>query len=178
MRGERMGDFVGRVLFSVVVASLLGPADVGAQFTVPRDRAVDSVQPGARVRVSVASTFRQSVFSRRVERLRGTVRAVSPDTVYVELPNVAGAVAIPRASIRRVEISLGSSRRAGALQAGTIGAVILGLRMWVAHEDPRSRRFPEAWQAVAVGGAIGFGAGAWLGSRWPRERWRVARLPE
>lgn len=168
-----------RAASAAAVACLLGPLNGGAQFTTLRAAAVDTtVEKGARIRVSVASAFRQSAFGSRVERLRGTVRAISPDTLYVELPNVVGAVAIPRASIRRVEISLGPSRRGRALQAGTICAVIFGLRMWVAHEDPRSRRFGEAWQAVAIGGAIGFSAGAWFGSRWPYERWRAARLPD
>ncbi|MFN2566438.1 MAG: hypothetical protein ABR499_15690 [Gemmatimonadaceae bacterium] len=112
-------------VFSAAVACLLGPVTAGAQFTTPRDAAVDTtVETGARIRVSVASPFRQSPFSSRVERLRGVVRVISSDTLYVDLPNVVGAVAIPRASIRRVEISLGPSRRASALQAGTIGAVI------------------------------------------------------
>lgn len=167
-----------KALFAVVAVALLGPVNARAQFTALRTGDADTVRTGARIRVSVGSTFRQSVFGSRVERLHGTVRAFSPETLYVELPNVPGAVGIPRVSIRRVEISLGLSHRARALQWGTIGAVIFGSQMWAAHQDPERRRFREAWQALAVGGAIGFGAGAWLGSGRPAERWRVARLPD
>jgi hypothetical protein len=158
-------------LSAAALASILLPAAAAAQ-----SRTDSTVDVGTPVRVTVASEFRQSLFGPRAERLRGTIRAISRDSLSIELPNVAGAVAIPRASIRQVEIRVGESRRAGMMKAGTIGAVIFGLRMWAAHEEVRSRTLPETWQAVAVGGAIGFGAGAWFATRVPHEHWRAAHL--
>jgi hypothetical protein len=166
-----------RIAFSAAAVCLFATAPLGAQLITQRFAAVDpAVETGARIRVSVVSAYRQSPFDSRTERLRGTLRAFTAETLYLELPNVMGSLAIPRASIRELEMSLGTSRWRRALKAGSIGAVIFGLRMWVAHEDPKSHQFHEDWQAAAVGGALGFGAGAWYGSRWPAERWRIARL--
>jgi hypothetical protein len=152
---------------------------MGAQVAAVRHATADTtVDSGTRIGVSVASTFRQSPFGAPVDRLEGTVRTISHDTLYMNLPNVVGAVAIPRASIREVEISLGPSRREGALRGGAVGALFMGLSMWVQHQNPEKRVYREAWQAVAIGGAMGFGMGAWVGSRLPYERWRAIRLPD
>jgi hypothetical protein len=162
---------------TVVLSALVGATSAGAQFSaayvVPAP--VDS---GARVRVSVASGVRQTwPFAARVHRFQATVRAISADTLYVEVPNTVGRVAVSRASIRWLEVSLGRpSRLARAIEVGVVGAVIFGARMRAAHEDPTTRRFDAAWKAVAVGAAMGFGAGAYFGARQPSERWAMARL--
>jgi hypothetical protein len=166
-----------RIALSAAVVSLLAPAQLAAQLITQRFPSVEpAIDRGARVRVSIESAYRQSPFDSRTERLRGTLRAFTAETLYLELPNVMGPLAIPRASIRELEMSLGTSRWPRALKAGSIGALLFGLRMWVAHEDPKSHQFHEDWQAAAVGGVLGFSAGAWYGSRWPAERWRIARL--
>lgn len=162
---------------TVVLSALASATSAGAQFSaayvVPAP-----VDTGARVRVSVASDVRQTwPFAARVHRFQATVRAISADTLYVEVPNTVGRVAVPRASIRWLEVSLGRpSRLARAIEVGIIGAVIFGARTRAAHEDPATRRFDAAWKAVAVGAAMGFGAGAYFGARQPSERWAVARL--
>jgi hypothetical protein len=157
-----------RIVLLSACACLLSSAHAGAQAIM--------VDAGTQIRVSVVSAFRQSPFRPRAERLRGLIRSISRDTLYIELPNALGRTAIPRARIRRVEISVGRSSRASAVKAGIIGAVILGSRMWVAAHDPENHTFSEPWQAATVGGAIGFAAGAWLGARHPQERWRAVRL--
>ena len=162
-----------RFLLAAVIAGLIGPIGAGAQQRPPAP-----VDTAARVRITLASSFRQSPFTTRAQRIQGTLRAIAPDTLYLELPNVTGTLAIPRAQVRGVERSLGVSRCASALKIGTLGAVIFGARTLIAHQDPESRRFDEPWQAVAVGAGVGFGVGAYIGSRLPRERWREVRLPE
>lgn len=162
---------------AVVLTGLVGATSAGAQFSaayvVPAP--IDS---GARIRVSVASDVRQTwPLAARVHRFQATVRAMSADTLYVEVPNTVGRVAVPRASIRWLEVSLGRpSRWARAIEVGVVGAVIFGARMRAAHEDPETRRFDAAWKAVAVGAAMGFGVGAYFGGRQPSERWAMARL--
>lgn len=167
-----------RLLYlTVVLTGLVGATVAGAQFSasyvVPAP-----VDTGARVRVSVASDVRQTwPFAARVHRFQATVRAITADTLYVEVPNTVGRVAIPRASLRWLEVSMGRpSRVARAIEVGIIGAVIFGARTRAAHEDPETRRFNAAWKAVAVGAAMGFGAGVYFGARQPSERWATARL--
>ena len=164
VRSLALTCFVGTVRIS-------SAQDPGTLRTV----ASPTIAAGTRVRVTVSSASRSSFFDSRVERFRGTLLSSSPDTLYLALSNVDGSIAIPRTAVRRVETSLGTSRWPTAIKAGIVGAVLFGGRMWVAHEDPRTRRFPDAWQAVAVGSTAGFAAGAWLGSRHPSERWRAAR---
>jgi hypothetical protein len=161
---------------TLVLSTFAGAAPARAQFSasyvVPAP-----VDTGARVRVSVASDVRQTwPFASRVHRFQGVIRALTADTLYVELPNTVGGVAVPRASIRWLEVSLGRSRLARAIEVGIISAVIFGARLAAVHQDPETRRFDSAAQAFAVGAAMGFAAGAYFGSRLPSERWAPARL--
>jgi hypothetical protein len=161
---------------TLVLSAFVGAAPAGAQFTasyvVPAP-----VDTGARVRVSMASRLRQTwQFGARVHRFQATIRAFTADTLYVEVPNTVGRVAVPRASIRWLEVSLGRSRAARAIEVGIISALIFGARMAAVHQDPETRRYDSAAQAFAVGAAMGFAAGAYFGSRLPSERWAPARL--
>jgi hypothetical protein len=157
--------------YAIALTGSLLSARAGAQPTP------STVAVGMRVRVSIASEILQSPFASRDERLLGTIHAISPDTLYLQLPNVIGVAAIPRRSIRRVEIGVGPSHRGNAVRAGILGASFFGLRLWAVNEDSTTRRFGHSWQAAAVGSAVGFGLGAWLGSKYKTERWRAARLP-
>jgi hypothetical protein len=105
------------------------------------------------------------------------LRALSADSLYLELPNVVGRVAVLRASIRRLEVSIGRpSRWMRAVEWGTIGAMIFGARVVAAHQDPETRQYSSAWTAFAVGASMGFAAGAYFGGRQRSERWAMARL--
>jgi hypothetical protein len=164
---------------TVALSGLASATGAGAQFSttyvVPA-----LVDTGARVRVSVASGVRQTwPLAARVHRFQATVRAISAETLYVEVPNTVGRVAVPRGSIRWLEVSLGRpSRWEKAIEVGLVCAVIFGARLRAAHEDPETRQFNAAWKAVAVGAGIGFAAGVYFGGRQPSERWAVARLRE
>lgn len=164
-------------LLCTLLAGLIGESHLGAQIVARPDPAAP-IDAGVRIRVSVSSPYRQSPFASRAQRLRGTVRAIASDTLYLELPNTIGLLAIPRAQIRALEVSLGEPSRWGStLESGSVGAVIFMLRMLAAHQDRETRRFDEAWQAMAAGAGIGFSMGAYFGWRRPYERWRPARLP-
>lgn len=151
-------------------------ADGAAQFaSVPAPLLV--ADTGARVRISVASDVRQFPLGRRVHRFRGTIRALTPDTVHLALPGLPTAIAIPRGEVRRVEASLGpSSRWESAIRAGSIGAAIFILPTLLAHDEARARERMSRGEAVARGAAVGFAFGAWIGARRPYERWAPARL--
>jgi hypothetical protein len=75
-------------------------------------------------------------------------------------------------------MSLGPSARGHAFLGGAIGGTIFGLRMYVVNQEPKAHHFASNWQAGAVGGALGFALGAWIGRRIPNERWRTVQLPD
>jgi hypothetical protein len=168
-----------RFLLGALAVILVNPTTVGAQLG---RRAVHMVAVGTRVRVEVAEgvpqALRQPPFAAGAQRLQGTVHAISPETLYVALSNAVGTVAIPRATIRRVEMSLGRpSRRVSAMDVGTAGAVLFALFMPAFVVQPE-RRFGSSERAAAVGAGIGFGMGALFGALRPYERWRIAWIPE
>lgn len=168
-----------RLLLSGLTVLALGiPQRTGAQFTTAH-RIPVSVDIGSRVRVGVRSTHPQPPFGSRVEQWRGTVSGLTPDTLYLDIPNTVGTVPIPRASIRRVERSTGPpSVVASILEVGLVGAALGAVRMVSAHQDPKSRQFDSTLEAAAAGAALGFIIGGYFGGRRPFERWRPARLPD
>jgi len=49
--------------------------------------------------------------------------------------------------------------------------------MYVVNQEPKTHYFGANWQAVAVGSALGFALGAWIGRAMPNGRWRTVQLP-
>lgn len=158
-------------LLAAMISCASGCMPLGAQQAAVLDS-------GTRVRVTIPGPWRRWPFGAGTEQLEGTVRSISPDTLSLLLSPLMGPVAIPRSSIRGVEISLGPSRRGHAILGGVIGAAIFGLRMYVVNQEPKTHHFAAHWQAAAVGGVLGFAGGAWIGGRVREERWREVRLPD
>ncbi len=95
----------------IVISFLLAaPQLAGAQFPA-------EVQPGTRVRVWIPETVRQEQEPIHRQLLRGTVESVDRGILRLEVPGTAGSLAIPRAAVRRLDVSLphrlagGGSRR-------------------------------------------------------------------
>jgi hypothetical protein len=140
-----------------------------------------TVEVGERVRVRVhdsipplgARLFTPS------QRVRGTVTAVSADSLYLDLagPEGASALAIPRIRIGQVESSLGVSRAMSAWDRGSELAFI-GALLFASKLVNRDERFGSDWNAAATGAGVGMLVGGLTGVLWPRERWRPAWLPE
>lgn len=162
-----------------VLAALGIPAGSGAQVSTLLHATPSPVDTGARVRLTLRASHQPSSLASSGDRMRGVLRGVSADTVHLELPGIPRPVAIPRHHVQRVEASLGPpSRKASIVESGTVGAMLMALRMLWSHQDPETRVYDQAWQAGAVGAAMGFAAGAYFGGRLPYERWRSARLPD
>lgn len=164
-----------RILLPAAFA-LFGPAvtptALHAQFPA-------AVQVGTRVRVWMPEPHRQSEGPARRQLLRGTVQGIGVDTLRLMIPGAVGSVAIPRASVRRLELSRGPSRPAGAVERAAGGAVG-GAVFWALMNDPRRSGGPSYrtdWRAAGVGAAWGGGIGALTGLLFPHERWRRVRLP-
>ena len=157
----------------LIVISLLfaTPGLVAAQF--PTD-----VRPGTRVRVWIPETVRQEHPPESRQLLRGTVESVDGSVLRLRVPSTAGSLSIPRASVRRLDVSRGVSRGASMVERA-VGGAIGGAILFAALNDPDRSGGPHYrtdWRAAGVGAAWGGGIGAIVGFIWPYERWhRVIR---
>jgi hypothetical protein len=149
-----------RVALAVLLAVVL-PIHTAAQDAFP-------LAPGARLRVRTSDG----------RTLIGRVDAVTPAGVELQPDGQTLAVALPRPTLSRVEISRGPrTRRAsawagakkGALIGGIPGTVLLALQ----HDQvgggvsiPHAAAL-GAWSGGLFGGLIG----AWVGASRPGERW-------
>ena len=156
-----------RSLIVIVIFLLVIPRFAGAQFPA-------EIQPGTRVRVWIPEATRQQEEPVRRQLIRGTVESVDRGILRLEVPGTAGSLAIPRAAVRRLDVSRGVSPGASMIEraaGGAIGgAILFGLL-----NDPRRTGGPHYrtdWRAAGVGAAWGGGIGAVVGLIWPYERWR------
>jgi hypothetical protein len=138
----------------------------------------NEVQPGTRVRVWVPETVRQEQAPDRRQLLRGTVESIDGATLRLRVPGTAGSLAIPRASVRRLDVSEGVSRGASMFERAA-GAALGGAITFALMNDPRRAGGPHYrtdWRAAGVGAAWGAGIGGVIGLAFPYERWhRVIR---
>jgi len=109
-----------RLLHGLLLLSAIGglsaPATLAAQFP-------SSLESGTRVRLWLPEAHRQAEGPVRRQLLRGTITALSADTLELSIPGTVGSIAVPRASIRRLEVSRGSSRAASAVERAVGGAI-------------------------------------------------------
>ena len=146
---------------------LAAPRLANAQFPA-------EVQPGTRVRVWIPETTRQDDGPYRRQRLRGNVESIEGSTLRLRIPGSATSLAIPRASVRRLDISRGVSRGESMIERAAGGA-IGGAITYALMNDPRRRGGPHYkrdWRAAGVGASWGAGIGAVIGLIFPHESWR------
>jgi len=132
------------------------------------------VQPGTRVRVWLPEPARQEQQPDRRQLLRGTVESVDGGVLRLTVPGAAGSLAIPRSTVRRLDVSRGVDPAASMIERATGGA-IGGAILFGLLNDPNRRGGPHYrtdWRAAGVGAAWGAGIGAVIGLVWPYERWR------
>ena len=154
---------------AVLVAA---PATLLAQFPA-------EVEPGSRVRIHLPETHRQMDGPSHRQLLRGTVESVTPDTLRLTIPGAFGALAIPRASMQRLEVSRGRPNRLSSATERAVGGAIAGALFFALTNDPDllgGPKYRSDWEAAGVGAAWGAGFGVFLGVLFPHERWRRIRL--
>src|SRR4026209_962595 len=111
----------------------------------------DEVRPGTRVRVWIPEPARQQEGPNRRQLLRDTVESVD-GSLRLRVPGSTGALAIPRTSVRRLDVSRGVSRGASAIERA-IGGAIGGAVTFALLNDPRRRGGPHYrtdWRAAGV----------------------------
>jgi hypothetical protein len=156
---------------ALVAALLFIPALAQSQFP-------ERVQAGVRVRVWLPEAHMQEQGPWRRQQLRATVAGVSTDTLRLTVPGTAGTLAVPRAAVRRLDVSQGVSRGASAVERA-IGFAIAGAIGAAVENDPTSSRWPNynrTWRAAEEGAKWGAAVGAVVGFVLPTERWRRVRL--
>src|SRR5687768_5312557 len=167
-----MRAFRSFLVMSFAVAGLsASPATLHAQF--PTD-----VQVGSRVRVWLPEEHRQMEGPVRRQQLRGSVDAIEADTLRLSVTGTFGTIAVPRTSMRRLDVSRGVNRGASAAERAAGGA-IGGAITWALMNDPRRSGGPHYrtdWRAAGVGAAWGAGIGAAIGLLFPHEHWNRVRL--
>jgi hypothetical protein len=147
------------------------PVPLRAQF--PSD-----VQVGTRVRLWLPEPYRQAEGPVRRQVFRGTIDGFTADTLRLSIRGAVGTIAIPRASVRRLEVSRGVSRPASAIE-GAAGGAMAGAISWAVMNDPRRSGGPHYrtdWRAAGVGASWGAGFGALTGLLFPHERWHRVRF--
>ena len=150
---------------------------IGLLVAVPRVAVAQfpaDVQPGTRVRVWIPEIPRQQEGPYRRQLLRGTVESVDGGSLRLRVPGASGTLAIPRASVRRLDVSRGVSRGESMVERA-VGGAIGGAIAFALLNDPRRSGGPHYrtdWRAAGVGAAWGGGIGAVIGLVWPHETWR------
>ena len=142
---------------------------VVSQLTVPL---------AAQSKLPVAIDQRVRLWTEAAEAVTGRVVAVTPETLQMAQDG-RDPVTVAVATVRRVEVSRGGSSKGagakkgalwGAIVAGTIGAISLGLQHDTVGEDGSSVGEAVAlglWSGGLFGGLIGAGIGAArAGEKW------------
>lgn len=148
------------------------PASAHGQFA-------SAVAEGVRVRASVTDAMRQQSMAPKQALIYGTVARTSNDSLYLQLPNTTGTVAIDRLQIKRLAVSRGmQSPVESAIVKGIGSAIGFAATSWIRWQlTPREDRGRNsAAEAAATSAAYGFGVGAIIGVIWPTEKWKRVRL--
>lgn len=129
-----------------------------------------AVATGARVRVW------QEVGASLAVPVVGRVTELAADTVGLEPDGDTRSVSIPRASIKRIEVSGGeeSGARAREVLTGAIVGAVGGVVLGVVAGNIANRNAPKLG---VVGLVVGGAAGAGIGAAVPTEGWVPAELP-
>ena len=132
------------------------------------------IHAGTRVRVWIPEPTRQEQSPERRQLLRGSVESVDGNVLRLRVPSTVGSLTIPRASVRRLDVSRGVSRGASMIERAVGGAIGSAILFAMLNDPHRSGgpRYRTDWRAAGVGAAWGGGIGAAVGFIWPYERWR------
>lgn len=151
----------------LIALFLTAPRLAAAQFP-------EEIRPGTRVRVWLPEARRQQQAPERRQLVRGTVESTDGSVLRLNVSGAAGSLAIPRASIIRMDVSHGVNPIASAFE-NAAGGAIGGAITFALMNDPRRKGGPHYnrdWRAAGVGAEWGAGIGAVLGLLFPHEEWR------
>lgn len=156
------------ILLLVVVLTSLWASSASAQ-------ARDSLAANTRVRVLLTpQEFATGGIAPR-QSFIGTLAAVSPDSLTVQVHPGVAPVSLGWSAVRRLDRSQGVPTRAqSALRIGVYGAAQSALAWYVLNGMQKDPLISNT-NAALIGGGLGAAFGAYIGARYPVERWR--RVP-
>ena len=174
---------MGRMTIVVLLVGTLCSRPLGAQHREP-----PILAPGARVRVTLtaesgrrASDVYGVTSSERIVTV-GVLRALRGDTLVLRVATDT-ARAIPRDSVRMLEVSAGTglsgrNMAGGALLGALLGALV-GLALPYDKCEPNTFCLSDLdqYSNAATGALIGGLAGAFVGAAIRAERWQAVALP-
>jgi hypothetical protein len=141
-------------------------------------RKLSSITPGTRVRIRRPSLHPPDLW------LLGTAVALDADTIVVQVDGRAGTVAVSRASIAELNVSVGKSRDKGAIWGAALGFAAGNIYHKIINPpEYRCTAEKEGGDCNAVfffftDGAIGVPFGALIGMLvFAEERWEPVSLP-
>jgi uncharacterized protein YcfJ len=165
---------MGRMTIVVLLVGTLCSRPLGAQHREP-----PILAPGARVRVTLTAES-----GRKAERIVtvGVLRALHGDTLVLRVATDS-ARAIPRDSVRTLEVSAGTELSARNMAGGALAGALLGALVGLA--PPYDKCEPntfclsdlDQYSNAATGALIGGLAGAFVGAAIRAERWQAVALP-
>ena len=124
---------------------------------------------GARIRITLPDSARQTPLTLRIQTVVGTFARTTSDTLWLQVGG-PDTVRVPRAALRRVEVSRGVSRARSALEFGFGTGLAIGLASHAgAYGDDH-----RGDDAIVIG-AVTAVVGAVIGALRPYERWRRVR---
>ncbi len=159
---------------AVVLAAALvltGSADLFGQEAPP-------VAPGDRVRIAAPEIVN--------DRVVGTVVALKPDTLAVNVENRDSPLALPLASLTKLEVSQGQKSRTlkgagiGFLVGGAAGLATAALACAIAGDCDADDPYTGLVYAVfgVLGAGVGTLTGAIIGSTIKVDRWDTVQLDQ
>jgi len=143
------------------------------QSVAPAVRAEVHIAAGDRVRVATSEQDHEDEFEGSARRpLIGTVKEINARSLTLKIKGRDGPMVIPRSSVTRLELSLGTRDRAGSVARGAAvgflaGAVLGGIVGMASHDDDESSSnalitFDHSRMLDTVLGAAIFGLGGLL----------------
>ena len=103
----------------------------------------------------------------------GTISSIEPDTLRLEGRRHEGTIAIPTASIERVDVSDGNRPRSEGALLGGVGGLLLGVFVGLTASDVDLPRSLVIGATGGIGAAVGSVVGAIVGGP---QRWVPATL--
>ena len=179
-KGPKEGNPMRQIALFLSLLLLASFADLSAQEVL--------LAPGARVRVSVP-TFNPTTRLRGQARWVGTLVTLSADTLVLKPKDQSAPLAIPLASVTRLDVSRGRVSCTGrGILTGSLASLALGLGLLASASPEDIGDAPPAAGLIflavftvpgaVIGGIVGSKVG---GERWepvPLDRIRVSILPQ
>ena len=133
--------------------------------------------PGERIRIRLSEQPRAIEGAAQPQILRGSLVALTADTLLLRIHPEAGITAVARAGIERLDISRGVRSRLESAAVNGATFALFGSVERVLAATVVSERYDDetTWESALIGAAGGALIGVTMGALFPQERWKRLR---